>query len=378
LSKKRGNGEGSISRRKGGGWMAQYAVHTAEGRKRRTLYGRTRAEVAAKLAKAVADRNGGLAFDGNNLTLGEYLDRWLSDSVRGSVRESTARRYEELSRLHIKPTLGRLKLVKLAPGHLRGLYQEKLEVGLSPRTVNYVHRTLFKSLKQATADGLVPRNVAGLVRAPRPTKKEIHPLNRSQVKAFFEAASGVGDRLEAVYVVAVHCGLRQGEILGLKWEDVDLEAGTLSVRRSLAWVKKEPILNQPKNGKGRSIRLTRAATEAFKRHRAAQNAERLRLGGLWAEGDLVFPGERGQPMRAFTLTGGSFKRLLKRAGLPEKTRFHDLRHTCATLLLLEGVHPKFVQELLGHATISITLDTYSHVLPGMGDQTAVAMERALI
>jgi integrase len=162
---------------------------------------------------------------------------------------------------------------------------------------------LFKSLKQATADGLVPRNVASLVRAPRPTKKEIHPLNRSQVKAFFEAASGVGDRLEAVYVVAVHCGLRQGEILGLKWEDVDLEAGTLSVRRSLAWVKKEPILNQPKNGKGRNIRLTRAATEAFKRHRAAQDAERLRLGGLWAEVDLVFPGERGQPMRAFTLTG---------------------------------------------------------------------------
>jgi integrase len=172
--------------------------------------------------------------------------------------------------------------------------------------------------------------------------------------------------------------LRQGELLGLKWEDVDLEAGILSVRRSLAWVKRKPVFNQPKNGKGRSIRLPRAATEAFKRHRAAQHAERLRLGGLWGEGGLVFPGERGQPMRAFTVTGGSFKRLLKRAGLPEKTRFHDLRHTCATLLLLEGVHPKFVQELLGHTTISITLDTYSHVMPGMGDQTAVAMERALI
>ena len=378
MSKKRGNGEGSISRRKGGGWMAQYAVHTAEGRKRRTLYGKSRAEVAVKLAKALSDRDGGLAFDGGNLTLGGYLDRWLSDSVRGSVREGTAKRYEELSRLHIKPTLGGLKLTKLAPGHLRGLYREKLEVGLSARTVNYVHRTLFKALKQATADGLVPRNVAGLVKAPRPIKKEINPLNRAQAKALFEAASETGDRLEAIYVVAVHCGLRQGELLGLKWEDVDLEAGTLSVRRSLAWVKREPVFNQPKNGKGRSIRLTRAATEAFKRHRAAQNAERLWLGGFWEEGGLVFPGERGQPMRAFSLTGGSFKRLLKRAGLPEKTRFHDLRHTCATLLLLEGVHPKFVQELLGHATISITLDTYSHVLPGMGDQTAVAMERTLI
>ncbi len=339
------------------------------------MYGRTRKEAADKLAKAVADRNGGLAFDGGNLTLGEYLDRWLSDSVRGSVREGTARRYEELSRLHIKPTLGG---VKLTPGHLRGLYREKLEAGLSARTVNYVHRTLSKALKQAAADGLVPRNVASLVKAPRPTKREIRPLDRTQVKALFEASSEAGDRLGAIYVVAVHCGLRQGELLGLRWEDVDLEAGKLSVRRSLAWVKKEPVFNRPKNGKGRSIRLTRAAAEALKRHRAAQNAERLRLGGLWEEGGLVFPGERGQPMRAFSLTGGSFKRLLKRADLPEKTRFHDLRHTCATLLLLEGVHPKFVQELLGHTTISITLDTYSHVMPGMGDQAAVAMERALI
>lgn len=373
---KRGNGEGTISRRKNGGWTAQYTVHTAEGRKRRTIYGKTRKEVADKLAKAVADRNGGLAFDAGNLTVGEYLDRWLKDSVRGSVREGTARRYEELSRLHIKPILGRLKLGKLAPGHVRELYGEKLEAGLSPRTVNYMHRTLFKALKQATADGLVPRNVAGLVKAPRPSKKEIRPLGHAQVKTFFEAARG--DRLEAIYVVAVHCGLRQGELLGLKWEDVDLEAGKLSVRRSLSWVKKEPVFNHPKNGKGRSIRLTGAAVEALKRHKVAQNGERLRLGSLWADNGLVFPGERGQPMHAWSLTGGSFKRLLRRAELPQETRFHDLRHTCATLLLLEGVHPKFVQELLGHTTISITLDTYSHVLPSMGDQVAVAMERALI
>jgi integrase len=210
-----------------------------------------------------------------------------------------------------------------------------------------------------------------------PYKREIRPLNCSQVRTLFEAASKAGDRLEAIYVVAIHCGLRQGELLGLRWDDVDLETGTLSVRRSLAWSNKKPIFNQPKSGKGRRIRLTRTAAEALQRHKAAQNAERLQLSGLWADNNLVFPGERGQPMRAWSLTGGSFKRLLRRAELPEKTRFHDLRHTCATLLLVEGVHPKFVQELLGHATISITLDTYSHVLPGMGDQTATAMERAL-
>jgi integrase len=141
--------------------------------------------------------------------------------------------------------------------------------------------------------------------------------------------------------------------------------------------EKEPKFNNPKNGKGRSLKLTHTAMDALRRHKIAQGEERQQLGSLWEDHDLVFPSQTGRPMRAWTLIGGPFKRIWKRAGLPEKTRFHDLRHTCATLLLTQGVHPKFVQELLGHATISITLDTYFHVLPGMGDQTAVAMENAL-
>ena len=374
-TKKRGNGEGTIYRRKDGKWATQYTVYTAEGRKRKTLYGKTRSEVAAKLTKALSDREGGLAFDAANLTLEPYLDRWLSDSVQGSVQETTYRRYEELARLHIKPALGRLKLKALTPAHVRGLYREKLDSGLAPRTVNYIHRTLYKALKQAVADGLIPRNVASVVEAPKPTKKEIRPLNHAQVSALFEAARG--DRLEALYIVAVMMGLREGELLGLKWEDVDLQAGTLSVRRSLSYTEKEPKFNSPKNGKGRSLKLTATAMDALRRHRIAQNQERLQLGSLWEDHDLVFPSQTGKPVRAWSLIGGPFKRLWKRAGLPESTRFHDLRHTCATLLLTQGVHPKFVQELLGHATISITLDTYSHVLPGMGDQTAVAMENAL-
>ena len=373
--KKRGNGEGTIYRRKDGKWATQYTVYTAEGRKRKTLYGKTRSEVATKLTKALSDREGGLAFDTANLTLEPYLDRWLSDSVQGSVQETTYRRYEELARLHIKPALGRLKLKALTPAHVRGLYREKLDSGLAPRTVNYIHRTLYKALKQAVADGLIPRNVASVVEAPKPAKKEIRPLNHAQVNALFEAARG--DRLEALYIVAVMMGLREGELLGLKWEDVDLEAGTLSVRRSLSYTEKEPKFNSPKNGKGRSLKLTDTAIDALRRHKIAQNEERLQLGSLWEDRDLVFPSQTGKPMRAWSLIGGPFKRIWKRAGLPERTRFHDLRHTCATLLLTQGVHPKFVQELLGHATISITLDIYSHVLPGMGDQTAVAMENAL-
>ena len=164
---------------------------------------------------------------------------------------------------------------------------------------------------------------------------------------------------EALYVVAVTAGIREDELLGLRWEDLDLDAGKFAIRRSLSITKDGPAYELPKNGKGRSIKLTAQAVEALKRHRADQNEERLSLGTLWQDYGLIFPGHSGQPMRAWSLTGGPFLRLLKRAGLPEKTRFHDLRHTCATLLLGKSVHPKIVQELLGHATISITLQRSS-------------------
>lgn len=380
---KRGNGEGSITRRKSDGlYMARYTVQTATGAKRRAVYGKTRGEVSEKLTKAMADRDGGLVFDADNLKVGEYLTRWLSDAVRGTVRRSTFARYEEVSRLHIIPVLGRVKLKSLTPAHVRGLYRQKLDGspaegvrGLSPRSVQYIHVTLHKALKQAVADGLIPRNVTEAVKPPRPVKKEVRPLDSDQARALLDAARG--DRLEALFVVAVTAGLRAGELLGLRWEDLDLSAGKLAVRRSLDYGGKEPAFNPPKNGKGRAVKLTRRAVEAFKRHRVTQNEERLRLGALWGDHGLIFTGHAGGPMRASTLSNGPHLRLLKRAGLPERTRFHDLRHTCATLLLKKGVHPKLVQELLGHATISITLDTYSHVLPGMGDQAADAMDDAL-
>jgi integrase len=375
VSKKRGNGEGSITRRKNGGWMAQYAVHTAEGRKRKTLYGKTRQEVAAKLAKALSDREGGLTFDAGSLTVSEYLDRWLADSVKDTVRQRTWERYEQIVRVHIKPTLGRIKLKGLTPAHIRGLYREKLDAGLSPRTVQYIHTTLHKALKDAVGDGLIPRNVTEAVRAPRPAKKEVRPLSPDQARTFLEAARG--DRYEALYVLAVTAGLREGELLGLKWEDIDLDVGSLAVRRTLSEARSGRFFEVPKNGKGRSIKLTRQAAEALRTHRKRQNKERLRFGNLWQDSGLVFPAQTGTPMNAKNLTARSFKPLLERAGLSSTVRLHDLRHTCATLLLGKGVHPKIVQELLGHATIAITLDTYSHVLPNMQGEAVSAMESAL-
>lgn len=375
MARKRGNGEGTIYQRSDGTWCGQYTVYVAGKRKRKTLYGKTRKEVAAKLAKALGHREDGLIFDAEKLRLGEYLDRWLHDSVRDTVRQRTWERYEQIVRVHIKPSLGRVKLKALDPAQVRALYREKLDAGLAPHTVQYVHTTLNKALNEALSDGLVPRNAASAVKAPKPIKKEIRPLSPEQANAFLEAASE--DRFEALYVLAITAGLREGELLGLKWEDVDLEAGTLSVRRSLSEARSGRFFQPPKNGTGRSIRLTARAIDALKRHKASQNQERLKLGTLWHDGGLVFPSRIGGPMNAKNLIARSFKPLLVRVSLPRTVRFHDLRHTCATLLLGKGVHPKIVQELLGHATIAITLDTYSHVLPNMQGEAVSAMEDAL-
>jgi integrase len=375
VARKRGNGEGSITRRKDGLYMARYTVETAIGAKRKTLYGKTRGEVSEKLTKAMADRDEGLVFDADNLKVGEYLERWLVDSVLDTVRPTTYERYEQIVRIHVRPVLGSVKLKNLTPVHVRGLYREKLEAGLSARTVQYIHVTLHKALKQAVQDGLIPRNATEAVKAPQVRREEMRPLSGDQVKVLLEVARG--DRLEALYVLAIHTGLRQGELLGLKWEDVDLESGTLRVRRTLVTAKAGPVLTAPKTkGSRRSVKLTQGAVEALRSHLKHQLQEIDRAGSLWRENGLMFASESGEPLDRRYLTSCRYKALLKRAELP-MIRFHDLRHTCATLLLSKNVNPKIVSEMLGHASIAITLDTYSHVLPNMRDQAAAAMEEAL-
>jgi integrase len=283
---------------------------------------------------------------------------------------------ERIVRLHIKPTLGRVKLETLTPTHLRSLFRERLEAGLAPRMVQLIHTTLHKALKQAAVDGLVSRNVAGMVRAPRSPGKEIRTLTPHQARALLQYADL--DRLETLYVLAVTTGMRQGELLGLKWDDVDMEAGTLQIRRTLSTATGKGFsFNAPKTAKGRrSIKLPETALSSLRRHREAQQQEKDTITGLWEDHGLVFTSLVGTPLTRQDLITRSFKPLLQRAELPN-IRFHDLRHTCATLLLGRSVHAKLVQELLGHATISVTLDTYSHVLPSMADRTATAMEDVL-
>jgi integrase len=209
----------------------------------------------------------------------------------------------------------------------------------------------------------------------------MRPLSAPEARRLLEAASEAGDHLEALYVLALHTGMRRGELLGLKWEDVDLDGYVVRVRRTLTRVEngKRLALGEPKTKKSRrTVRLTKRAVEALKRHRARQAEEKLKVGYLYQDQGLVFAGEVGNLINPSNLRQRSFAPLLERAGLgDQRITFHDLRHTCASLLFQKNVHSKLVQELLGHASVAITLDTYSHMLPGMGGEAADAMGEAL-
>jgi len=378
-AKSRANGDGDVFGRKNKeGKITSYrGAYVGPDGKRCYVSGKNKEEARKVLREARANSDAGLVFDAGKLALGDYLDRWLEDSVKDTVRQRTYERYESIVRVHIKPAIGRVKLKALTPAHARALYRQKLDAGLSPRTVNYIHVTLHKALSQAVGDGLVQRNAAQ-VKAPRPGKPEIEPLSPEQARKLIATAHEAGGRYAALYVVALHTGLRVGEMLGLRWDDLDLgdAAPALQVRRTLSETRTGQKFELPKSGKGRAIKLSRKAADALRRHRARQAEEKLRLGSLWQDSGLVFPTSTGTATSGTNLLGRYFRPLLGRADLPP-IRLHDLRHTCATILLMAGKHPKYVQELLGHASISITLDTYSHVIEGMDGGLGDAMNEAL-
>ncbi len=372
---RRGNGEGSISyHKKSGLWMARYTVETATGTKRPTVYCKTRKEASDKLIEAQAQAQKGINADAGAMTVGTFIERWLEDSVRGFVRQSTYQRDESLCRVHLVPALGKKKLKTLNAADVQRFYRDKLDADLSGATVHKLHVILHKALKQAVRWGLVPRNVADDVDPPKVHKEEVRPLTNEQARKLLETVRG--DRLEALYVVAIQSGLRQGELLALRWEDVDLKTRALQVRRTITRDGGKLAVGPAKTAKGRrSVKLTRDATEALQEHLGRQLVEIDKAGDKWQENGLVFCTRKGTLINPTNLRKRSFAPLLRRAGLPAMT-FHQLRHTAATILLLKNVNPKVVSELLGHATIAITLDTYSHVLPNIQHSAVAAMEEA--
>ncbi|MBF6613856.1 MAG: site-specific integrase, partial [Chloroflexi bacterium] len=307
-------------------------------------------------------------------TLGQFLATWLEDSVRPTVRPKTYDSYAQVVRLYIEPELGRVQLGKLTPQQIQHLLNKLLKMGLAPRTVRYCHAILKMALGRAYKWSLVPRNVAQLVDAPRSLRYEMRSLTPEEARVFLTTVRG--DRLEALYSVAIALGLRQGEALGLRWEDVDMDKCTLRVRYALQRIDGKPQLVEPKTQKSRrTIFMPQVTVNALRTHRIRQLEERLAAGERWKESGLVFTSTIGTPLdprNAFR----SFQDALQRAGLPH-IRFHDLRHTCASLLLAQGVHPRVVMEALGHSQISLTMDTYSHVIPALQKEAADRMDALL-
>ncbi len=372
---KRGNNEGSVYRRKDGRWAAVIDLGWAGGRRRRrAFYGSTRRVVQEQLTAALRARQLGLPTGSRHTTTGAYLVEWLA-TTKPVLRRRTWERYEQYVRVHALPELDRIPLARLEPRHLQQLYAARTAAGSAPLTVRHLHAVLHRALTQAVRWGLLARNVAELVDPPRAARHEIAALSPEQARALLDAA--VGDRLMGLYVLAISTGMRQGELLGLRWGDVDLERGSLHVRSSLEYSGRKFALVEPKTARSRrQITLTQTAVAALRHHRAAQLEERLRLGPAWRDHDLVFTNQMGAAIHASHLLAHSFRPLLKRAGLP-RIRFHDLRHSAATLLLGQGVHPKIASEMLGHATIAITLDLYSHVTPTMQREAAATMDALL-
>ena len=365
---RRGNNEGSIYKRADGRWAAAVSLPR---RKRRTLYGKTRQEVARKLNEALRDREAGLPIIPERQTVEQFLTHWLK-TAEPTIRRTTFVRYEEYMRLHTIPVIGHIRLPRLTPQHLQDLYTKKLAEGLSPTSVRHLHTVLHRALKQALRWNLIIRNVSEAVDPPRRASTDHQALTPEEVRRFLEAARE--DRLEALYVLAVTTGMRRGELLGLHWRDVNLDQGTLQVRHTL---QQGGFLGEPKTAKARrQIDLAPLAVEALQRHRIHQLKDRYEAGPQWPDTDFVFTNALGNYVDPDNLRRRSFGPLLRRAGVPS-IRFHDLRHTAATLLLGLDTRPKVVQELLGHSQIAVTMDVYSHVLPTMQREAMNGLDKLL-
>jgi integrase len=368
---KRGNGEGSIYRRKADGrWCA--AIWTGD--RQRILYGKTRQEVGSKLLEA-QKQQGHEQFPRDGIpTVEQFLGYWLRESVKPRLRPLTYAGYSVNVHKHLVPALGRIRLDQLTPRHVQEMINERTAAGLSAKSVAYIHQVLRTALQLAVRWEMVPRNVASLVDRPRRVRKEIHPLAPAEARRFLIAVRG--HRLEALFSVALALGLRQGEALGLSWQDVDLKARTLKVRNQLQRIGGRLVLVEPKSDRSRrTLVIPATIVESLREHEKRQVAEKLWAGSGWKETGLVFTNRAGEPIQARHVIE-QFHQELKKAGL-ERRRFHDLRHSCATLLLVQGVAPRVVMEILGHSEIGLTMNTYSHVVPELQRDAADRMESLL-
>lgn len=372
---RRGNQEGSIYKRPNGLWAAALQVDG----KRVTVYAKTRKEVQDKLQALQRDSRAGKFAPAQapevppNATVQEYLEHWLSTIATSQVRPRTMEHYDLCVRRMI-PYIGKLRLAKLTPNDIRAMEAALAEKnGLASRTIHHCHSVLHNALTEAVKQDILVRNPIAAVAPPRIVRKELHTLSRQQVRQLL--AVSTGSRYHALWALLITTGLRLGEATALRWRDIDLVRGIATIQRSLQRQRKTGLVFvEPKTaGSRRAVQLPLGAIALLEEHSTIVEKMRADAGEAWQEQDLVFPAAAGGPIEPGRINT-ALHRDLHMAGLP-RLRVHDLRHSAATLLLEEGTHPKVVQDLLGHSTIAMTLDLYSHVTPRLQEEATARMQK---
>ncbi|CAN5892328.1 site-specific integrase [soil metagenome] len=363
-----------------GHWYPRVEMGTNSDGKRVRKWGprcRTKREASFKLAEMVHQMNEGSYLEPSKQALGDYLNSEWLPAIRSTIKPSTWDSYRRNLTLHVVPKLGAISLSKLQPAHLNDLYASLAEGErpLAPKTIRYIHTILHRALKDATRWSKIGRNVAALADPPRPRAPEGFRIwTPVQLRSFLDAVSQ--DRLYALFFLALTTGLRRGELLGVRWCDLDLDKGRLSIRQTVISIGYEIQYSEPKTARSRrTIALDPASVSALKAHRTRQLEERLAWGSAWEESELVFTREDGRPIHPHSVSG-AFERAVKRSGLPP-LRFHDLRHTYATLALEAGMKPWDLSDRLGHSTVAFTLQVYRHAIQAT-QESAAAMAAEFI
>lgn len=338
----------------------------------------TKKNAETYLTAKLRDKDLGINIEPAAESLNKYLDKWLDTAAKPRLRTRTFDDYTSLLKRYVRDPLGAIKLSDLRPVDIQRLYRKMQDDGLSPRVIRYTHAVLSSALKQAVKWEIIFRNPAAVVDLPRQARKEMRAMTLDEASKFLDAVKGT--RMSALFIFALTTGMRPQEYLALKWSDIDLKKGTAIVHRAIVWSQKKGVgwhFDEPKTSRSRrTLPLPASTVKALIEHRRRQGEERLRVGSEWQDHALVFTTKFGNPIDIPTLTKQWFKPALVKAELPV-FRLYDLRHTHATLLLSNGENPKVASERLGHSTIVLTLDTYSHVLPDMQKEAARRIERVL-
>lgn len=371
--------KGHIRERSPGKWAIILDVPDPETGKRRrkwhTFHG-TKRQAQVECARLISELAGGVYIEPDKTTLAVFLDRWL-EHVKPSVSRKTHERYSELCKQKLAPALGEVVLSKLKTERIDAAFSTALisgrhdgKGGLSPTTVRHMRRVLVMALKQAVTWELLAKNPAAASKAPKLDRKPMMAYDAAQTATLLRAVEG--RRLHIPVLLAVMCGLRRGEIAALRWKHIDFAGSRMSVVESAEQTAEGVHYKEPKSGRGRVVDLPASVAATLRSHRAKQAEQLLPLGLRLTDETFIVADEAGAPLKPRTLTD-AWQKLLSSLALP-KIRFHDLRHTHATQLLAAGVHPKIASERLGHSTIGITLDLYSHVMPGMQADAAAQID----